>query len=76
MATGNSSGRNPSRNTPNIVDLEFGELTIVADLELEAVRLEITDPQGHGFAILLGLGQATDATARLIRSIHRLGEPT
>ena len=42
------------------------------------MRLEITDPQGHGFAILLGLGQAIDATARLIGSIHRLrrlGEP-
>jgi hypothetical protein len=47
------------------VNLEFGELTITADFDLDAVRLELTDPGGHGFAVLLAQHQALDAAPRL-----------
>ena len=45
---------------------------IVPDVETGAVRLEITDPQGSGFAILLNQPGTVDLTLRLVGALARL----
>jgi hypothetical protein len=54
---------------PRIKPLEIASIEVRADLPLHAVRLEVADPTGGGFACLIGPDQVRDLILRLVNAL-------
>jgi hypothetical protein len=57
---------------PGIVDLEVAVLDVRPQPLLAAVEVEVVNPAGSGFRILLDLGLTLDLALRLVGSAMRL----
>ena len=71
MATPQASGPTGPHN-PGIVDLEVAFLDVRPQPILNAIQVEIANPAGDGFRILLDLGLTLDLALRLVGSAMRL----
>ena len=71
MASSQSSGPLGPSN-PGIVDLEVAFFDVRVQSVLNAVQVEIANPAGDGFRILLDLGMTLDFAMRLVGSAMRL----
>ena len=71
MASSTStSGGSPGN--PGIIDLEVATLDVRVQPVLAAVQVEIANPAGDGFRILLDLGMTLDLALRLVGNAMRL----
>ena len=57
---------------PGIVDLEVAHLDVRIQPILNAVQVEVANPAGDGFRILMDLGLTLDLAMRLVGSAMRL----
>jgi hypothetical protein len=71
MVTSQASGPSGPSN-PGIIDLEVAHLDVRVAPILNAVQVEISNPAGDGFRILIGLGMTLDFAMRLVGSAMRL----
>jgi hypothetical protein len=56
----------------HLAEIEAAQQVVGVDLDLVAIRLEVVDPRGDGFACLLGASEALDLALRLIGGLMRL----
>jgi hypothetical protein len=68
MATDDSSGRNLSGNPVTLRP----QRSAWSEFDLNAVELEVADPDGEGFRTLLGSEQGMDLALRVAVAVTRL----
>ena len=66
-----SSPSGGSPGNPGIVDLEVAVLDVRPQPILAAIQVEIANPAGDGFRILMDLGMTLDFALRLVGSARR-----
>jgi hypothetical protein len=53
-------------------EIEVAQTAVGVDLDVVAVRLEVVDPRGEGFQMLLGADEVLDIALKLIGALARL----
>lgn len=72
MASSQSTSGSGPGNPGGIVDLEVAVLDVRVQPVLAAVEVEVANPAGDGFRMLLDLGMTLDFAMRLVCSAMRL----